>query len=122
MINANTKNGAMRLVLGDMIAAFSKQGSPIVSAAVNAQIELKIAPTGDARSVALQLGAAAVQVNLLDGTANLMGLTSDDLAGATSQVLGFQTDSLSKLLITIPVPAIEGIQLTNLSLGPTAAT
>lgn len=117
MISADTKNGAMRLVLGDTIATFSKQGSPVVSAAVNAQIDLKIAPAGDGRMVALQLGAAAVQINLLDGTANPMGLTSDDLAGATSQVLGFQTESLSKLLITIPVPAIAGIQLKNLSLG-----
>jgi len=117
MISANNKNGAMRLVLGDMIAAFSKQGSPVVSAAVNAQIDLKIAPAGDGRMVALQLGAAAVQVNLLDGTANPMGLTGDDLAGATSQAIAVQTDSLSKLLITIPVPAIAGIQLTNLSLG-----
>ena len=65
MISASTSNGAMRLVLGDMIAAFSKQGSPIVSAAVNAQIDLKLAPAGDGQMVALQLGAAAVQINLL---------------------------------------------------------
>src|SRR5262249_7573649 len=34
MITANTDDGSMRLVLGDMIATFTDQGKPVISAAV----------------------------------------------------------------------------------------
>lgn len=113
MISANTSDGALRLVLGDMVGSFASKGTPIAKAAINAQVDLKIAPASTGHSVILQLGAVDLRVNLLDTTA---GLTSDDLSSATSTAVGFQTDSLSELLIKIPLPSIAGLQFSDLSL------
>ncbi len=117
MISANTPDGAMRLVIGDLVATFTDHGSPVVKAALNAQVDLKIAPAADAREVALQFGALDLQVNVLDDTPNPAGVTGDELSGASSTGIGIQLDSLRQLLITLPVPSVAGIQLEQLSIG-----
>ncbi|HMG24130.1 MAG TPA: hypothetical protein VK607_22500 [Kofleriaceae bacterium] len=114
MISANTSDGAMRLVIGDMIATFSQHGTPVVKAAINVQVDLKIAPTDNAQQVALQLGAVDLRVDLLDDPS---GTGGDDLPGAASTGIGIQLDSLSQLLITLPLPSVAGIQLEQLSIG-----
>lgn len=117
MISANTSDGAMRLVLGDLVATFSHRGQTVARAAINAQVDLKIAPAADARAVALQFGALDLQVNLLDNTPDPADVTGDDLVGASSTGIGIQLDSLRQLLITLPVPSVAGIQLEQLSIG-----
>jgi hypothetical protein len=117
MISANNTDGKMRLVIGDMIAAFSQHGKPVVEAAINVQVDLKIAPADDPREIALQFGAINLRVNLIeDGSAD--GEATDaDLAAAASAGIGIQLDSLSKVLIKLPVPSVAGIQLEHLSIG-----
>jgi len=117
MISANTGDGAMRLVIGDMLVTFSQHGAPVVKAAINAQVDLKIAPAANAREVALQLGAVDLRINLLDDAAGTAGVSDDDLFSATSDGIALQLDSLSQLLITVPVPSVAGIQLEHLSIG-----
>jgi hypothetical protein len=117
MISASTSDGAMRLVIGDMTATFTKKGATLVKAAINAQVDLKIVPAAKAQEVALQFGHVDLWVDVLDDTHNTTGATGDDLSGATSIGVGIQLDSLSKLLITLPVPSVAGIQLENLSIG-----
>jgi hypothetical protein len=117
MISANTRDGAMRLVIGDMTATFTRKGATLVKAAINAQVDLKIVPTARAQEVALQFGHVDLWVDVLDDKNNTTGATGDDLASATSTGVGIQLDSLSKLLITIPVPSVAGIQLDHLSIG-----
>ncbi|HEX4421418.1 MAG TPA: hypothetical protein VH165_26060 [Kofleriaceae bacterium] len=116
MVSANNPDGTMRLVLSDMIASFSDKGKPVAKAAINAQIDLKLAPS-DAQDVALQFGKVDLRVNLLDDTTPSDGLSGDDLASAATDGISIQLDSLSKLLITLPVPSLEGIQLQNVSVG-----
>jgi hypothetical protein len=117
MISANNPDGMMRLVLGDMIARFSQHGAPVVEAAINAQIELKFAPADDPHRVALQFGSISLRINLIDGAPNPGDVTDDDLAAAASAGIGIQLDSLSELLIELPVPSVAGIQLEQLSIG-----
>jgi hypothetical protein len=121
MISANNADGSLRLVLGDMIATFGKAGKTIAKAAINAQIDLKVAPA-DAQNIALQLGKADLRIDLLDGGGGSGGsggdpVTTDDLSGAATLGLNLQLDSLSKLLIKLPIPSFEGIQLENVSIG-----
>ncbi len=117
MISANTRDGAMRLVIGDLVATFTHHGEPVVKAALNAQVDLKIVPAANAREVALQFGALDLQVNVLDDAPNPAGVTGDELSGASSTGIGIQLDSLRQLLITLPVPSVAGIQLEQLSIG-----
>jgi Glucodextranase, domain B len=117
MISANTRDGAMRLVIGDMKATFTHHGATVVKAAINAQVDLKIAPAANAQEVALQFGHVDLRVDVLDDAHNPAGASGDDLSGATALGVGIQLDSLSKLLITLPVPSVAGIQLEHLSIG-----
>jgi hypothetical protein len=114
---ASARDGALRLVIGDLIATFSSQGKTVVKAAINAQVDLQIAPADNAREVALQFGAVDLQINLLDDPANPDGLGGADLSAATSAGVAVQLDSLKQLLITLPVPSIAGIQLEHVSIG-----
>ena len=114
---ASTSDGALRLVIGDMIATFSSHGKTVVKAAINAQVDLKIAPADNAREVALQFGTVDLRVNLLDDAGNPDGVSGDDLSSATTAGIGIQLDSLKQLLITLPIPSIAGIQLEHLAIG-----
>jgi hypothetical protein len=69
MISANTDDGKMRLVLGDMIASFSDNGNEVVRAAINAQVDLEVAPGDNPEQIALQFAEdARVIVNILETT------------------------------------------------------
>ena len=113
MISASTGDGSMRLVLGDMIATFTDHGAPVISAAINAQVDLAILRGTSAQQVALQFGKVDLFVNVLDPAS---GVGGEELAGAASSGIGLQLDSLSQFLITVPVPAIAGVSLDNLAL------
>jgi len=117
MISANASDGAMRLVLGDMIATFTDQGKKFVTAAVNAQIDLKVAATANAQQFALQFGSIDLRVDLLGDAPGTTGVSGDDVSGATIAGIGIQLDSLSEVLITLPLPSFAGIQLEHLAIG-----
>lgn len=117
MISADAGDGEMRVVLGDMFATFTSHGTPVGKAAINARVELKIAPAPGGGAVALQLGTPEIHVNTLDDVANTTGLADKDLAAATAAVLGAQIDAITKLLVAIPIPSIAGIQLHDLSIA-----
>jgi hypothetical protein len=114
MINAS-ENGALRLVLGDMIATFSKQGKTLISAAVNAQVELEVLRGDNAEQIALKFGDVKAYVNVLDPTAE-DPLTADDVVGAATAGIDLQLDSMKAFLITVPVPKVAGVKLDNLAL------
>jgi hypothetical protein len=117
MISADAADGKMRLMLGDMLATFISRGAPVGKAAINAKVDLKIAPGPGGGSVALQLGAPDIHVDTLDDVPNTTGLNGPDLASATAVGLGAQIDAISKLLVAIPVPTIAGLSFRNLSLA-----
>ncbi len=112
MISANNADGSMRLVLGDMIATFSDHGKTVISAAINAQVDLAIARGTTAQEIALQFGKVHVFVNILGEPASEVG----DLTGAATAGIALQLDSLSQFLITVPVPAVAGVTLDSLAL------
>ena len=115
MISADSSDGSMRLVLGDMIASVSDHGKKLISAAVNAQVDLEILRGDNAQQIALQFGKVHLFVNVLDPS-NPDELGADDLSGAAGAGIGLQLDSLSQFLITVPVPSVAGVSLDNLSL------
>jgi Glucodextranase, domain B len=117
MISADADSGELRLVLGDMMATYTRQGTPVAKAAINATVDLKISPAGNGYLVALQLGTPSIHVNVVDDIANATGLEDKDLATATAASIAGQIASISALLAAIPVPAIAGLQVHDLSIA-----
>src|SRR5213078_3473244 len=85
--------------------------------AIHARIDLQIVPVGNGNSIALQLGPPELHVDVLDDVANTTGLEPRDLAAATAAAVNAQIEAISKLLVSIPVPAIAGLQFHNLAVG-----
>jgi hypothetical protein len=115
MISANSADGALRLVLGDMVASFKDQGKTLINAAINAQVDLEVLRGTKPEEIALQFGKVHLFVNVLDPTAE-DPLGNEDLSGAASAGINLQLDSLKKVLIKVPVPSVAGVTLDNLSL------
>ena len=111
MVGASSKDGDLRLVLGDMIASLSKQGQPLLSAAINAQIDLEAKPGAEPQDVALEFGHVGLFVNLLDSAA-----ADDDTQRAAAAGIGLQLESLTKFVIKVPVPSVAGVSLDTLAL------
>ncbi|HWU85825.1 MAG TPA: hypothetical protein VN253_01015, partial [Kofleriaceae bacterium] len=117
MISADPADGSMKVVLGDMTATFTKSGTPVAKAAVNARIDLKINTAANGYGVALELGKPVLHVNTLDDIANETRFSDDDLARTVEAGLQGQIESISKLLVNIPLPQVAGLQMRNLSVG-----
>jgi len=114
MISANNSDGSMRMVLGDMIASFTDHGQPVITAAINAQVDLAILRGTNAQEIALQFGNADLVVNVLDDKTGMLG--GADLSGPAGAGIALQLDSLKQFLVTVPVPSVAGVTLDNLSL------
>lgn len=118
MINADATDGQLRLFLGDMQATFMKGDTAVGQAAINARVDLAIAPTVGGGSVALKLGTPEIHINIVEDTiANQTGLNDKQLTAASSAVLGGQIDQISQLLVSVPLPSIAGLNIGNLSVG-----
>jgi hypothetical protein len=118
MISSGAADGNMHVVLGDMLTTFKLAGSPVAKVAINAAVDLKIAPVGTGGSfIGLQLGTPEIHVDVLDDIPNVTGLPSDRLASAATAGLDSQIDTISKLLRVIPLPAIAGLQVRDLAIG-----
>jgi len=117
VISADASDGELRIVLGDMAATFTRKGTPVGKAAINARIDLKIAPVAGGGSVALQLGTPEIHVDTVDDIANATGLTDKDLASGVNACIGSQLDAITKLLVSIPLPSIAGLRFQNLAIG-----
>jgi hypothetical protein len=116
MISADTTDGAMRLVLGDLVATFTSHGTPVARAAINAKVDLKIGSTLNGGGVVLQLGTPTIHVDTLDDIANATGIADDDLSKAVTASLAAELASVTQLLSVIPLPAIAGLQVRNVSI------
>ncbi|MBA3503302.1 MAG: hypothetical protein M4D80_12150 [Myxococcota bacterium] len=117
MISADAADGKMKVILGDMMATFTYQGTPVGKAAISASIDLKIESANNGYGVAVQLGKPEIHVTTVDDIANTTRLLDEDLAKSVEVCLSAQIASISKLLAGIPLPQVAGLQMRNLSVG-----
>jgi glucodextranase-like protein len=117
MISADPTDGAMKVILGDVMLTFTSQGKPVAKAALNASIDLQVQSANNGYGVALALGTPNVHVNTLDDIPNGTHLLDADLAKVTEVCLQAQIANISKLLVNIPLPAVAGLQMRDLSVG-----
>lgn len=117
MISADPGDGTLKLVVGDMMATFTKQGTPVAKAAINAQVAFKIATAINGYGVALELGEPELHVTTVDDIGNSTGLLDEDLAGLVESGFKGQIEKISKLLVAIPLPQVAGLRMRDLSLG-----
>lgn len=115
MISADPIDGKMKLILPDMMTTFTLGGNPVGKAAINASVDLSIAPANGGSGVAIVLGTPSINVDVLPEVANLTRFTPADLSTAVKLSLDSQITSISALLGGIPLPAMAGLQLKDLS-------
>ncbi|HEY0251815.1 MAG TPA: hypothetical protein VGC41_09825 [Kofleriaceae bacterium] len=115
MISASPADGKMVLVLPDMMTTFTNKGTAVGMAAVNATVGLQIQPSTDGFGIAIQLGTPEIHVDVVDDIANATGFADDDLSTAVTLTLGSQIKTVTTLLGGIPLPALAGIQMKDLS-------
>jgi hypothetical protein len=120
MISADPRDGAMKVVLGDMIVTYKSGSTAVGKAAVSAVLDLKIEPAANGYAVALKLGKPEIHFNVLDDIPNVTRLSDSDLAKASEVGLEAQIAHLSALLVNIPLPQLAGLQPRNLSVGSDA--
>ena len=117
MVSADPSDGKMKVILGDMTATFTQNGTPVGQAAINAKIDLAVVPANNGYGVAVQLGTPVINVDVLDTVANNTQFTNEDLGHAVQACLTAQIADISKLLTGIPVPALMNMRMKNLSIG-----
>ena len=116
MVSADGTDGAMRLVLGDMIATFSDDGNAVFRAALNASVDLEVDRGRTADELALQFGKVRMFVNVLDTDGGSIPGDPVGASDAAAAGIAVQLDSMSQFLINVPVPSVAGVTLDSLEL------
>ena len=117
MISADPADGKLKVILGDMAVTYTQGDVPVAKAAMNVKLEVQIVPAANGYGVALQLGTPEIHVDVVDDIPNLSRFTTTDLASASQGCLGAQINNLSLLLANIPLPAIAGLKMRDLSVA-----
>ena len=117
MIAADPADGNMRVMLGDMMVTFTQLGTPVGKAALNAKIDLKIVEASNGYAVAIELGEPEITVNVVNDIGNATSFADADLQKIMEACLKAQIEGISKLLVSIPLPSVGGLQMRNFSVG-----
>jgi hypothetical protein len=116
MISADPKDGRMKLIAGDMTMTFLQNGKAVATAALNVKMDVKV--VGNGGSVSIDLGKPEVFINVVDDQqANLTGFSNEDLQKLVGLSLGHQIEIIKGLMNNIPIPAMGGVSVKNLSVG-----
>lgn len=115
MISADPKDGRMKVIAGDMMMTFTNQGMPVAKAALNLKIDLKVAGTGS--DIKVELGKPEVFVDILEDLPNITGFEAADLSRLTALVVDHQVKTIAELLGNVPIPAIGGLMVSNLTVS-----
>jgi hypothetical protein len=112
------EDGALHLVVGDLIATMQKAGHVTTSLAVNVEVSLKAEPSPlDPGIVKLSLGLPTITTDVLHDET---GLDRDGLARLMPALVQQQLDGFTPILGAIPLPAIAGIRPVDVRIGGTA--
>jgi hypothetical protein len=117
MVSGDPADGKMRMILPDMKVTFTQSGTPIASAALNASIDLQVAPSNNGYTVAIQLGQPVIDIDVTDDIPNETRFSASDLSTAMTLAMQSQIASISALLGAVPLPAMAGLQMRNMSVG-----
>jgi hypothetical protein len=117
MISGDPAGGKMRLILPDMKVQFTQSGVPVASAALNASMDLQVAPSNNGYTVAMQLGKPDINIDVTDDIPNETRFSNADLSTAITVAMDSQIASISALLGAVPLPTMEGLTMRNLSVG-----
>jgi hypothetical protein len=116
MLATDPADGKMRIIVGDMMMDFKLGEKVQARAAVNVKVDLKVTSVGNGYGIALDLDKPQIFIDVLDDVANTTHYTPGDLSNIVTAAVQSQVDSMSKLLTQIPLPAIGGVQLRNLTI------
>lgn len=101
-----------------MQATFTSNGAPIGRAALNAKLDVKVVPANNGYGVAIQLGKPDIEITVDESEIpNQTLFLAKDLERAVGVSLGNQIESISKLLTSIPLPQVAGLQMKDMSMG-----
>lgn len=117
MISADPSDGKMRVVVGDLMMDFMLGDKVEARAAVNVKLDLAVTPSNNGYGLALALGKPQIFVDVLPEVENQTHYTSRDLSNLVVAPVNEQIKSMSALLGQIPLPAVAGVQLRNVSIS-----
>ncbi|HEY1556588.1 MAG TPA: hypothetical protein VGF94_17250 [Kofleriaceae bacterium] len=117
MISADAADGTMKLYLPDMTATFTEQGATVAKAALNVELSAQLSPVNNGHGVAMQLGTPVIYLDVLPDVPNNTELSNEDLQKAIQLSIGGEISSLTALLGSIPLPAMFGLTMQNVSVA-----
>ncbi|MBA3541282.1 MAG: hypothetical protein H0T79_16845 [Deltaproteobacteria bacterium] len=120
VVSADPVDGKLSVIIGDMTATFTNHGTPVGKAAVNVKLDFQVLPAANGYGVAIKLGQPEINVDVIDDITNQTRFSNKDLARAVEVSLANQLEAISKLLTSIPLPQIAGLQMKDLSVGSDA--
>ena len=117
MISADPTDGKMRLVLPDMMATFTAAGHAGREGRHQRHDRARRSCRPRTATASRSSSARPTSTSTsLDDIANDTRLSNDDLSAAIELALDARSASISALLGGIPLPAMAGLQMTNLSI------
>jgi hypothetical protein len=110
-------DGALAVVVGDLIASFSRGGTVVTRIAINGEIALSVVPTGET-GLALEVADPVIDIDVLDeGVDGANALDREDFESLVSFAATRATHAVSGMVGVIPLPAVGGVMLSDVDVA-----
>jgi hypothetical protein len=113
-------DGALSIVIGDLIASFERGGDVVTRIAINGTVALSVVPSGDL-GLSLRVGDPAIDIDFLaEGVDGANSLDQESFEALVSFAATRATNAVAGLVGVIPLPAIGGVMLSDVEVDATA--
>jgi hypothetical protein len=112
-------DGELAIVVGDLMAEFSRDGKVVTQIAINGTLGLSVIADGDTR-MKLQVGEPEVDVDILaEGVDGANSLDHEAFEALVSFAATRATHAVEGPLGSIPLPAVGGVMLSDVDVAAT---
>lgn len=111
-------NGALAVVVGDLIASFKRGGDVVTKIAINGELGLSVVPSGE-MGLSLEVGDPQVDIDILDeGVEGSNTLDQEEFESLVSFAATRATHAVAGMVGVIPLPAVGGVMVSDVDVGP----
>lgn len=109
--------GTLHITMPDLIAHLTNRGDEITVVAMNVDMGLKVQPNPSNPNIA-QLSIEPPRI-VADVISDLSGMPDESIENLLPFMIDHELQTFAPLLAAVPIPAVAGIRVSNLSIGTT---
>ncbi|HUQ05281.1 MAG TPA: hypothetical protein VM261_22410 [Kofleriaceae bacterium] len=109
-------DGSMKLVMADLMLELRKDGQMLARTALTVEMKLKVEPAASNYAAKITIETPVLKADIIE---NIQGIPDSQIEALLPAALQSELNTFAPLLGAVPLPAVQGIIVTDLHRGGT---